>query len=606
MGRILDAGRVFKAPGGQAYFYTTGTTTLKATFSDAALAVQNANPLTLDAEGRLPAEVFGTGSYTVRVVDTNGALVWTEDDVRGHDAQGLNYNQGGTGAVDQTAEAWMQRTVLHPEDFSTSTIGDGTTDATAAWNAAFVEAASLGGAYVDMAPGAKYKLDGQVTMDGHGIIVRGNGLLNQNSKFIPAYTGGPQFILGNLSTVTYGCGFQHTHFDPTASGPDQYLFQTYGYQRGHWLSCSGQNLYGWAIFGHASSTIASYYYWNNNSQWDMRSTGTIGDGIQVINFLGQYTQTNTAIDANGNTTANTAGFRVDTNVQTRVDGLFINGGGIQRWAYNIHWENARVVNSHIGENCRLDSPLTTSILVRTDAAGGAGTRGFAMLHFHGVTFSTPTQGQVLDCYNNQSTHACNDLQFIGCRSNNLVDAPFVIEGTGGGAIEDVLITNQEFESVRAGTTTTDLIELKGRVDQCIINNILGETTGANDLRDVVRLTGFTGFGLQVDPRSISVEGISGVQTPFQALTDTGATDIINYKTEYTTTQAATSTLADGWYEGQRKMLICVVYAVGDQVVTPLNLGDGATLTFSAVNDWVLLEWLNSNWWIIANNSVAVA
>lgn len=87
MGRILDAGRVYKndvgviAASGKAYFYTTGTTTLKLTYSDTSLSTQNANPLTLKSDGRLPAEVFGRGSYTVRVNDVNGALAWTEDDL---------------------------------------------------------------------------------------------------------------------------------------------------------------------------------------------------------------------------------------------------------------------------------------------------------------------------------------------------------------------------------------------------------------------------------------------------------------------------------------------------------------------------------------------
>lgn len=87
MGRILDAGRVFHkddkvAAAGKALFYITGTTTLKDTFSDPDLSVKNANPLTLGSDGRLPAEVFGSGSYTVRVNDINGALVWAEDDIQ--------------------------------------------------------------------------------------------------------------------------------------------------------------------------------------------------------------------------------------------------------------------------------------------------------------------------------------------------------------------------------------------------------------------------------------------------------------------------------------------------------------------------------------------
>jgi len=81
MGRILDAGRIYEGIAGTLTFYTTGTTTLKATFSDSALSVQNANPLTVDADGRISEEVFGFGPYTVLHKDVNGAVLWSEDDV---------------------------------------------------------------------------------------------------------------------------------------------------------------------------------------------------------------------------------------------------------------------------------------------------------------------------------------------------------------------------------------------------------------------------------------------------------------------------------------------------------------------------------------------
>ena len=53
--RVIDAGYVFEddngnpLSGGRVYFYTSGTATLKATYSDIARTVQNANPLTISA-----------------------------------------------------------------------------------------------------------------------------------------------------------------------------------------------------------------------------------------------------------------------------------------------------------------------------------------------------------------------------------------------------------------------------------------------------------------------------------------------------------------------------------------------------------------------------
>lgn len=89
MARIIEPGRVFKddagniLSGGTVTFYTTSTTTLKATYSDSSLATQNPNPISIGSDGRLPVEVFGSGSYTVRVADSSGTTIWSEDDVTG-------------------------------------------------------------------------------------------------------------------------------------------------------------------------------------------------------------------------------------------------------------------------------------------------------------------------------------------------------------------------------------------------------------------------------------------------------------------------------------------------------------------------------------------
>ena len=85
--RVVDAGRVFwdkngtPAASGKAHFYASGTSTLQSTFSDTGLSTENANPITLNSDGRLPVSVFGNGSYTVTVKDDNGATLWSEDSV---------------------------------------------------------------------------------------------------------------------------------------------------------------------------------------------------------------------------------------------------------------------------------------------------------------------------------------------------------------------------------------------------------------------------------------------------------------------------------------------------------------------------------------------
>jgi hypothetical protein len=60
--------------GGKVTFYIPGTTTLKATWQDAAETILNTNPVTLDSAGR--AIIYGDGSYQQLVKDKNGNTIW--------------------------------------------------------------------------------------------------------------------------------------------------------------------------------------------------------------------------------------------------------------------------------------------------------------------------------------------------------------------------------------------------------------------------------------------------------------------------------------------------------------------------------------------------
>jgi len=63
--------------GGKLYTYITGTTTNKATYSDAALTTPNANPVILDSRGE--AEVYGSGVYKFLLKDSSDTTIWTID-----------------------------------------------------------------------------------------------------------------------------------------------------------------------------------------------------------------------------------------------------------------------------------------------------------------------------------------------------------------------------------------------------------------------------------------------------------------------------------------------------------------------------------------------
>jgi len=75
--------------GAKLYFYTTGTTTPLATYSDEALASANTNPVVADSAGRFGSIFLQDQDYKVVYTDGSGSSVdtdvqiWTEDPVRG-------------------------------------------------------------------------------------------------------------------------------------------------------------------------------------------------------------------------------------------------------------------------------------------------------------------------------------------------------------------------------------------------------------------------------------------------------------------------------------------------------------------------------------------
>lgn len=70
--------------GGLLYTYTAGTTTPVTTYQDSAGATPNANPVVLDASGRVSAEVWLTtgAAYKLVLKTSTGTTLWTMDNLR--------------------------------------------------------------------------------------------------------------------------------------------------------------------------------------------------------------------------------------------------------------------------------------------------------------------------------------------------------------------------------------------------------------------------------------------------------------------------------------------------------------------------------------------
>jgi predicted RecA/RadA family phage recombinase len=89
----------------------------------------------------------------------------------------------------------------------------------------------------------------------------------------------------------------------------------------------------------------------------------------------------------------------------------------------------------------------------------------------------------------------------------------------------------------------------------------------------------------------------------QALTGAGAINVTSYFTAWTSGGAVAGTLADGTRPGQLKEITLVV-AGGNGTLTPATFADGATITFSAVGDNVLLRWTGDGWRVLRRMNIA--
>jgi hypothetical protein len=116
-------------------------------------------------------------------------------------------------------------------------------------------------------------------------------------------------------------------------------------------------------------------------------------------------------------------------------------------------------------------------------------------------------------------------------------------------------------------------------------------------------------------RTDAAQTFAGVQTfagpvveAVQALSGPGAVNVTQPVTKFTSTGTGDAlTLADG-VEGQLKTIVYVAEAAGGDtgVLTPTNLGAGTTITFNAVGDACVLQFLGSDWWAISLRSAVLA
>jgi hypothetical protein len=172
--------------GGKVYTYAAGTTSPLTTYTDQSGSVPNTNPVILDSRGEA-AIWLGVASYKLKLTTSTDVEIWTVDNIVSASVQALadlsesggsalvGYLPAGTGAVATTVQAKLRQTVS-VKDFGA--VGDGTTDDTAAIQAAATYAASTAKTLFAPTPSSQYLITSTVTINSPFIAEWASGLGN--------------------------------------------------------------------------------------------------------------------------------------------------------------------------------------------------------------------------------------------------------------------------------------------------------------------------------------------------------------------------------------------------------------------------------------------
>ena len=182
--------------GGKLYTYAAGTTTPLASYTNYGGGTANANPVILDSRGE--ASVWlGTGMYKMVLKTSVDVEVWTVDNLNGADAATvaatlatlaasggadlIGYASGVSSPTTQTVQDKL-RQMINVKDYGA--VGDGTTDDTAAIQAAIDEFQGAGNGGIVYMPPGRYKITSNLTItwphatsedSGNEVALRGAG-----------------------------------------------------------------------------------------------------------------------------------------------------------------------------------------------------------------------------------------------------------------------------------------------------------------------------------------------------------------------------------------------------------------------------------------------
>lgn len=225
--------------GGLLYTYVAGTTTPAATYTASVGMVANANPIVLDAAGRVPEEIWLSDAHSYKFILTTSANVqiWVKDNISGVSnanavasdlttyentlassagASLIGFLQTGATAVSRTVQSKLRDT-LSVKDFGA--VGNGSTDDTTAIQNA-IDTAAFSSQYRSVYfPAGTYIIQGTLR-GGTNLNLIGDGIGISILKKAPASAGHILDVIGSstkenvtVSNLTFECNFIDAGFE---------------------------------------------------------------------------------------------------------------------------------------------------------------------------------------------------------------------------------------------------------------------------------------------------------------------------------------------------------------------------------------------------------
>ena len=310
--------------GGLIYTYLAGTSTPAATYTSNLGSIAHANPIVLDAAGRIATgEVWLTSGVEYKfIVQTSlfvqlgsydnipsvndftniyAALANTSDIALGDALIGFKQsNSSGAlgGAVGKTVHQKLQETVS-VMDFGA--VGDGTTDDTAA-----IQAALNTGKYVYL-PKGTYRTTSSLNVTVSATGMYGEG---QTSIIQPSFLAGDIFVIGDGTNPIYGLNFTNFLVWPSVVKTSGYVFNNRFVQNSRW-----ENVFLGSLTIYASHRLYDGYY------FDRFGECTIAGGQIIV--------AQTGVKARGNADGS-FGYELNLGDDVRIlyatKGVWIGGG----------------------------------------------------------------------------------------------------------------------------------------------------------------------------------------------------------------------------------------------------------------------------------------